>query len=359
MRRRENLKLQQFHCPSCGQNITQLTPFKASIECPYCHQVSLNPLVVDKSILVPERVIPFTVSRDDFGEMIIEELVDEPNLPLDLFDQITFGTVIKAFLPMFEYTGSFDGVWNCEEAYTVEHKRRRNNTTVVERETRYRPVSGQACGNYSVLALAYQGKDIPREFQRFVHVFNTPEANSYPFNPELMGLDSGEQILALEMNLEPRNVWVQQAEDYVKARAVRACENQAPRQRRNFRCSTSIDPDEEGVYTMVPFWLVNFFYDGETWNFLADGTGSWRHLSAPKSTLIFILRWLGVLIGLGCAVAPFVVTPPNSEYRIPAIGAALVGTILWYVGYNAYNRHRRIKGACRAFPQSKFAHKHR
>ena len=37
MRRRENLKLQQFHCPSCGQNITQLTPFKASIECPYCH----------------------------------------------------------------------------------------------------------------------------------------------------------------------------------------------------------------------------------------------------------------------------------------------------------------------------------
>ena len=63
MRRRENLKLQQFHCPSCGQNITQLTPFKASIECPYCHQVSLNPLVVDKSILVPERVIPLSVDN--------------------------------------------------------------------------------------------------------------------------------------------------------------------------------------------------------------------------------------------------------------------------------------------------------
>ena len=362
MRSRENLKLQQFHCPSCGQNITQLTPFKASIECPYCHQVSLNPLVVDKSILVPERVIPFTVSRDDFGEMIIKELVDEPNLPLDLFDQITFGTVIKAFLPMFEYSGSFEGAWNCEEGYTVEHKRRKNNTTVIERETRYRPVSGEARGNYSVLALAYQGQDIPREFQRFVRVFDTPEANSYPFNPELMGLDRDEQILTLEMNLDPRNVWVQQAEDYVKERAERACQNQAPRNRRNFRCSTSIDPDDEGVYTMVPFWLVNFFYEGKTWNFMADGTGSWRHLSAPKSTLIFVLRWLGVLVGLGGLVGLYLLLQSNPAYHgymAQALIADLVATGLWYVGYNAYNRHRRTKGACRAFPDSKFAREHR
>lgn len=353
-----SLKLQQFKCPSCGQNITQLTPFKASIECPYCHQVSLNPLVVDKSILVPERVIPFTVTQDDFGEDIIEALVDQPNLPLDLFDQITFGKVIKAYLPMYEYAGSFEGTWNCEEAYTVEHKRRVNGQVKVERETRYRPARGDAFGNFSILALAYSGGDIPPEFERYASAIKNPGANSYPFDPDLMGLNGDEQILTLEMNRDPRKVWAQTGNDYVKRLAEQACKNQAPKNRRNFRSSSRIevDDDSNGIYTMVPFWLVYFFYEGQAWNFMSEGSGSWRHLSAPESNKVRFSRW-GVV--LACLVLGFLLGTILEQTDIWRLGMAIIGAVAGYFGFNFYTKQKRIEGACKAFPESKFAKQHK
>lgn len=365
MPRGESLKLQQFHCPSCGQNITQLTPFKASIECPYCHQVSLNPLVIDKTTWVPERVIPFRLTKDDFGEAIIEHLVREPNLPLDLFDQITFGKVLKVYLPMYEYTGTFEGKWHCDEAYTVEHKVRRNGNTVIERETRYRPVSGGAYGNYSFLALAYEGKDIPPEFLRYAMVLDSAENNSYPFDPELMGLNSDEQVMTLEMNRDAHQVWAQKGEDYVTRLAERECARQAPSNRRNFRCSSRISPHEKGIYTMVPFWFVNFFYEGKAWNFMAEGSGTWSHLSAPTSTMMRLMRWgLVVLcLALGCVGAYLAPPDATSQYpawpRIACFGGGVLAALCWYLGYNFRNQRRRIAGACAAFPDSHFARQHR
>lgn len=353
----ENLKLQQFRCPSCDQNITQLTPFKASIECPYCHQVSLNPLVVDKSILVPQRVIPFSVSKDEFGEQIIEALVDEDNLPLDLFDQITFGSVIKAFLPMYEYAGTFEGTWNCEEGYQVERKKRQGNSTVTVRETRYRPASGNAYGNFSILALAYSGNDIPPEFERYAAVIPNDGENSYPFDPELMGLNSDEQIVTLEMNLDPRHVWADQGDDYVAKLAHQACLKQAPKNHRKFRDSYRVDVEDEGIYTMVPFWFVYFYYEGKSWNFMTEGSGSWNHLSAPQSAKIPLIRWsiVGFFVIIGFVLSQI----QELNLGLGGLAIGVIGALLGYFGYNLFNRVKRIAGACRAFPESNFAKKHR
>ena len=231
------LKLQQFKCPSCGQNITQLTPFKASVECPYCHQVSLNPLIVNKSMRLPERVIPFTVTQDDFGEQIIEALVDEKNLPLDLFNQITFDSLIKAYLPMYEYSGNFEATWSCDERYAVEKQRMRNNQVETYKEYKYRPAHGDAYGNFSILCLAYSGEDVPQELQDFASAIDNPGASSYEYDPSLMGLDEDQQIITLEMNLDPRKIWSTFGRQYVEQKAAEECGRQAPSDRKNLRTS--------------------------------------------------------------------------------------------------------------------------
>ena len=61
------IELKQMKCPGCGYNITSFKPFEATVECPYCHEKSLNPFVVDKVIRQPEKIIPFNSTQDDFG----------------------------------------------------------------------------------------------------------------------------------------------------------------------------------------------------------------------------------------------------------------------------------------------------
>ena len=347
------LKLQQFKCPSCGQNITQLTPFKASVECPYCHQVSLNPLIVNKSMRLPERVIPFTVTQDDFGEQIIEALVDEKNLPLDLFNQITFDSLIKAYLPMYEYSGNFEATWSCDERYAVEKQRMRNNQVETYKEYKYRPAHGDAYGNFSILCLAYSGEDVPQELQDFASAIDNPGASSYEYDPSLMGLDEDQQIITLEMNLDPRKIWSTFGRQYVEQKAAEECGRQAPSDRKNLRTSAKIDLTADGVYTMVPFWFVYFFYNQERWHFITEGSGSCQYLSAPQSNAIKFTRWgIAALFLILAAAALFLM----SDIITAAVfaGCAWRGTKV----YDFINKKKRIAAACRAFPESNFAKSH-
>ena len=216
---------------------------------------------------------------------------------------------------------------------------------------------GNAYGNFSILALAYSGNDIPPEFERYAAVIPNDGENSYPFDPELMGLNSDEQIVTLEMNLDPRHVWADQGDDYVAKLAHQACLKQAPKNHRKFRDSYRVDVEDEGIYTMVPFWFVYFYYEGKSWNFMTEGSGSWNHLSAPQSAKIPLIRWsiVGFFVIIGFVLSQI----QELNLGLGGLAIGVIGALLGYFGYNLFNRVKRIAGACRAFPESNFAKKHR
>lgn len=160
----ETLELQQVICPSCRQVITSFSPFQAEVECPYCHNKAFNPLITAKKVPVPERILIFKTNEGDFEKAMINNLVERDYVPTDIFSSINPGNIIKAYLPMFLYEGTYRSSWSCKVAVeTTEVRASSDGKSVNNKKVKkFLPHTGTSQGNFAFLCLAYEGKDIQR-----------------------------------------------------------------------------------------------------------------------------------------------------------------------------------------------------
>ncbi len=347
----QDLKFVQIKCPSCGYNITQLTPFKSTVECPYCHKEYLNPIIVEKSERVPDRVIPFTTTEEDFADAMLQSFIDESYLPLELFKEVTFGKVIKAFLPKYLFIGNFDASWNCHEIYYVNQKYRQRGQTRTRRIRKTRYVHGTADGNFEVSSLAYVGEEAPVELLNFSdHTLFSLE-DSFDFAPELLELQDDKNILTLELNCDPSQIWYKSGNKRATREAQRTCLAQAPRSKERFRFSAKIRLEQEPIYVMQPFWFVYFFYKGQKYHFIMDGSGKYKNVKAPQDGRLVVRRFLpGTILGIIPGVVYACLHQDNFLYI--SICATIVFALL-YFGDVYISKQKRIEAAKKAFPNSK------
>lgn len=344
------ITLQQMRCPGCGSNITQFTPFKATVECPYCHQQSLNPLISTKSVRIPDRIIPFTVDKNDFGDDIIKELIENRYTPIDIFDQVSFEKAVKAYLPMYSYQGKFNTSWYCEAGYYTE----RHTKKGTKRTHRYRPAHGNAKGNFSILCLAYEGDDTPKELAEFAQSIPYFKENSYEYDPALLGLNQKDKdcdIITLETNRDSDAIWGKSGEGEVEKIGEKKASEMAPSDRRAFSASTQYELTEEGTYVMMPFWFVYYLYGNQKYHFILDGTGQKKSFATPVSAEIkqkIIMSYLSLL--------SFLLFLPFYNYHtffifVPII--IVVASFVLRMQYEEGNKEKRYQSAKLAFPESK------
>ena len=287
MRKRKlssQIELQQMICPSCGHNVTQFSPFKPVVICPFCHQKSLNPLISKKIVRLPDRIIPHSTTNSDFGEHIINCLIKKDYTPIDIFDQISFDTVKLAYLPMYLYEGKFVSTWTCEAGYYKYEGRGKKRRRVL----RYKPWRGVTKGNFSFLCLAYEGDDLPEKLVNFTQSFKYDKDQSTEYDPELIGFNDEHDydILTLEINCDADASWGRSGEDTFFEIAEKKSERQAPSINRNFNASVQYDFSDYGTYVMVPFWFVYYFYKDNKYHFIMDGLGESSDFSSPKCSEI-------------------------------------------------------------------------
>jgi len=268
------IKLQQIICPSCRRPINTFNPKKLMAECPFCHSQLINPLVNPKNVLVPERIIPFTTDESMFEEAMIKTLVTTNYVPTDIFDSISTGSVIQAYLPMYLYEGTFNASWSCESANTDVGKNGKEQTT-------WLPQNGSTVGNFSFLCLANENSEIPDELRSFTYLFPYDVMMSKDFNIDMIDFND-DNLLTLERDTDSTLVWEKHGKDKVEEIARNKARYQlGNRQIQNFRASCSYNLNSKGSYIYVPFWFVYYTYGGRQYYFLMDGVGERKSFNNP------------------------------------------------------------------------------
>lgn len=302
----ETLELQQVVCPSCRQVITSFSPFQAEVECPYCHNKAFNPLITAKKVPVPERILVFRTDEEAFEKAMIEQLVERDYVPTDIFSSINPGNIIKAYLPMFLYEGTYKSSWSCKVAVETTEVRASYDGKKVKNKTvkKFLPHTGTSQGNFAFLCLAYEGKDIPEELRDFCKQYSYNVMGSKEYDPNLLGLNSGSSPLTLALDTDTDLTWNKYGNSLVNELAKQnALEQLSGDEIKDFRASNSYDLKHNGRYVLAPFWFVYYTYNNERHYFMMDGLGDDSAMSAPineeevnfvngKEKIIKIVNWL-------------------------------------------------------------------
>ena len=311
----ETLELQQVKCPSCGRVITSFSPFQAEVECPYCHNKAFNPLITAKKIPVPERIIPFKTTQEDFEQHMVAALADTDFVPVDIFEHIQPDNVVKAYLPMYLYEGKYQASWNCQVGYQTQEvgKSTFSDEVKVKTVTKYHPANGVSNGLFSFMCLAYEGNEIPEELKNFAMRFPYSVQDSKEYSPALLNLDTDKDLQTLALNADSDLVWNKWGQTLVDQLASESASEQLNGQNiKDFRCTSSYDLKTEGRFVMAPFWFVYYTYKGNQYYFLMDGLGVNHNYSNPEdedqlkkakmfNTIETILKWswtLAILLWL-------------------------------------------------------------
>lgn len=305
----ETLELQQVVCPSCRQVITSFSPFQAEVECPYCHNKAFNPLITAKKVPVPERILVFKTNEGDFERAMINNLVERDYVPTDIFASINPGNIIKAYLPMFLYEGTYRSSWSCKVAVeTTEVRASSDGKSVSNKKVKkFLPHTGTSQGNFAFLCLAYEGKDIPEELREFSKQYSYNVMGSKEYDPALLGLESGDSPLTLALDTDTDLTWNKYGDSLVNEIAKEnALEQLSGDEIQDFRASNSYDLKHNGRYVLAPFWFVYYTYNNEKHYFMMDGLGDDSAMSSPvdeeevkfvngKEKIIKIVNWLWLL----------------------------------------------------------------
>ena len=283
----ETITLQQVKCPSCGNILTSFNPFQSKVECPFCHTESVNPMITAKDVPVPERILLFNTNEKDFEKKLIETLIKRDYVPTDIFRKIRSEDVIRAYLPMYLFEGTYQASWSCEVGY---EERETHYNSKGEREdrtvTRYRPANGQMQGNFNFLCLAYDGNEIPEELKRFSYSYPYNAIYSKEYDPALLGIGTDQSPMTLAPNTDKDTAWKARGNQKVQEMAQEAVKNQLSGQKiRGLHVTNSYDLKDDGRYVLAPFWFVYYTYDSEQrYYFVMDGMGEKADCTTPIDT---------------------------------------------------------------------------
>ena len=274
--------LQQVRCPNCQATLSSFDPFSDKITCPYCSTVSVVTGAMQKEATRPERIIPFSTSRDAFELACANMLINEPYVPDDIFEQVSFGDVDAIYLPMFLYEGTYEANWSASIGYEENELRVGTNMsgdkTIKEKKViKYRPASGTSKGNFCFVCLGYEGPEITTEMANFTKTFPYATKLSKEFSSEYL---KGYQVMP--HNDDKESAWAKYGEDLVSDAAREAALDQVGSPIfKDFRASTNHDKKHEGRMVYVPFWFVYYNYNGTRFHYLMDGIGQNQNGSSP------------------------------------------------------------------------------
>ena len=329
------LRLQQVICPSCKRPINTFNPNKLMAECPYCHSKMVNPLVKPKDVPVPERIIPFTTNEQTFENALTNALINQDYVPTNIFEAISTGDVIQAYLPMYLFEGTYNASWSCESSYMDQKVKVGSNSVSTKDVKKWRPQNGNAAGNFAFLCLANEGNEIPDELRQFTSLFPYDVMMSKEYADGMIDFND-ENMMTLERNADETLVWQKHGKDMVEETAKNAALNQIGNQEiRNFRASSSFNLTTRGKYVYAPFWFVYYNYAGGQFHFLMDGIGQRTEYSYPvnqeevdfvkgKEKIKGYVTWLWVLALLLWYVFNFT--------------TAFVYLIIWLIGKIVVNK---------------------
>ena len=271
--------LKELKCSGCGQSITNFDKNSDTVVCPFCKKEFLNPFkqqlqnaaaggaVTSGNSNEPNLIYPFQTNVEDFSDQIITNLITTNDVPLDIFQQLSFDRIERLYVPYFSYQGSYYSSWNCEVPRKVGSGQ--------DQRTEYYPHSGFTNGNFRVI----ENDDVMKEFKEIngsLFESSMVQDSSNPDDPKFR---------VMKINKDARSTWNNEGQRVVERIAENKAGDQAPSGKRNLRCSTSVELDQSyrdrSESVLVPFWYTQYSYGDQQFFFVSSGVNKnlkdWTH----------------------------------------------------------------------------------
>lgn len=329
-----------LRCPNCGSDIPVEDANKIAFTCPCCHATLINEnnkfFNNFKANRVPRRFIPFSISKKDVENKFIAELVQKPEVPLDIFDVMKINAVDKYYLPMVSFEGVYEARGTISYRQKVGGKVDGKDASVVVNGTKSLVLSD----NYNFLCSACAAQaPVPTDLLRFCDSRASMAKNfakidfSHEFTLEkLMAEDANLATVDPDYILDSNSVWHTTAVPIIKKMAEDDFAYEATKCNGTVgSVSTRIisNMEHNGTYVLVPFYNVSYSYQGVNYYYVIDGCGFGSDIWAPtdkniKFTINMTLLFSVFSIFGGVLFAWFF-----ADLADTAIGKTIYGTALF------------------------------
>ena len=291
-----------FECSGCGASMS-FDPTAGSLRCPFCGSLDMVQQK-DAKILAPEKVVPFTVGRDEADAEMRKWLGNGFFRPGDLARQAAVVKMTPVYVPYWVFDARTHTHWTADTDQTPAGAR-----------GDWYPMSGEHHGDYSNLLIGASGALSPAETSALCP-FDLAEG----VPPDEADLES----VTVEQFSVPRKYARPLARSSLEQLEARAADDKyVPGRSRNVHANVRIESmSSEPV--LLPVWIMAYRYHDRVFRFLVNGqtgraTGeapfSWKKLlliiAAAIIALLMLLACLGVF-GLAAAAA----SRPGSDRQL-------------------------------------------
>lgn len=235
--------------------------------------------------MTPERIIPFTTTRDDVKNTLTEMLIKKWNVPTDIFTYFKISDIRRFYVPMFLFEGKFTCTW-AATIRTTSHRPvyyyQIGNPRSLQMRREYTPTSGQARDNFAILCPAYEGEEIPEDLYSNIQSFTYKAEYSKEYTPELAQKDA-DTIDTLPQNADPEVVWAKYGDKAIDMLALRAAGVMLDKMiTMDVSSSSNYEFSRPMRMALVSFWYCTYKYGKTDYYFIMDGAGDQCFLTAPQ-----------------------------------------------------------------------------
>jgi len=269
-----NMSLQKITCNSCGANLIY-NPGTLTTLCNFCgstFEIAETESNID--IVVPDGILPFSVTKEDFKSSLLEFLSEGDYTPDDILTSTIFDKYNGVYLPMYLYTGDYSGNWSASSGYDrqesyvgkgLDGKLTRKYRTVTD----WRPANGQVAGQYSILG--FGGKDIKPEVAVFAQDGGFGKGDLKDFDIKYT-LD----FTLLEYSHSEEDVWDLIGKGQLDSLGGNDVEGRIPGDRYK-DLTFDLGNKHDSVKTAyIPTWLAYYKYKDEEYHVSVDGRNASR-----------------------------------------------------------------------------------
>lgn len=250
-------------CPNCGAEGT------VGRYCEFCGTKIPAPIVKQTASCKQENnlIVEDKLTEETLTTALPNTLVNQEDVPTNVFDDIEIKDITKYIIPMYAYKGTFQAPWSCvklvEEIYKVGDE--------TKRRTKRYPMNGIASGSYAYLFPSCDMENIPSKLKSFILTEMLDKGDIIDCSVSRSLTDSEQNCIVNDNDDTEGLVWRNfDGNNLIEKIVNKSIDYQLPSDYEDFSCSYTTNRTK-GTKVLVPIWVLNYTHKEKTYTFIVDG----------------------------------------------------------------------------------------
>ena len=264
--------IKKITCQNCGGELLYEAKTQLS-KCNFCGSEFTIKNIVDVKLNATEKIIPFKTDDDDFEIRALNYLSQGDLTPDDILEGSLFTDQVGVFIPMWVFEGRYDGSWSASSGYNrneeyygkgIDGKMKMMTRTVTD----WRPANGACKGDFMFLACGNNDNFISKDVKTFANHTQIEKNDIVDFDSHFT-----EGFSLLEMNLDSNLCWETIGKNNAGYYVETKTKQRIPGDKYKDLYLDVVYDVNKTTSCFVPFWIVNYEYQGLKYNVCMDGFG--------------------------------------------------------------------------------------